>query len=285
MKTDKETTKIKVSTKINSPINIVWNVFTDANHITQWNFASEDWFCPIATNPLEVNKEFSWRMEAIDGSMGFDFNGTYQNIDVNKLIEYKIEDGRKVSISFLSDGETTEIIEVFEPESTNPLELQQQGWQAILNNLKRYAESQNNLKRQFYDIEINSNPETVYKALLNKETYGKWASVFSPGADYEGNWETGSLITFTGTDNDGKQSQMHSKVIKSIPDRLIILEHQGMSNDDSSWNGAKEIYTLIDRKGSTFLRVAMDTTPDYIEFFSKKWPKALKEIKSLSESK
>jgi uncharacterized protein YndB with AHSA1/START domain len=114
--------------------------WTAPEHISKWNNASEDWHTPSAENDLRINGQFKSTMAAKDGSMSFDFGGTYTNIEENKLIEYVLGDGRKVSISFTAQGDSTYISETFEAEQTNPVEMQKNGWQAILNNFKKYTE-------------------------------------------------------------------------------------------------------------------------------------------------
>ncbi|MEO8516885.1 MAG: SRPBCC family protein [Flavobacterium sp.] len=136
-----EKISITVATTVNTPVEKAWEFWTKPEHITQWNNASEDWHSPKAENDLRKDGKFNFRMEAKDGSMGFDFNGIYTNIITNKSIEYAIEDGRKVSIDFNSNGQTTTITETFEAEDVNSIELQKNGWQAILNNFKKYIEA------------------------------------------------------------------------------------------------------------------------------------------------
>ncbi|MBK8873743.1 MAG: SRPBCC family protein [Bacteroidetes bacterium] len=131
---------ITVSAIINAPVNKVWDYWTNPNHITGWNFASDDWHAPSAQNDLKVGGKFNSRMEAKDGSFGFDFEGVYDQVIPEKFIEYTLGDSRKVKIKFTSDGNTTTIEESFEAESENPVEMQQTGWQMILNNFKRYTE-------------------------------------------------------------------------------------------------------------------------------------------------
>lgn len=132
---------ITVTTNINAPIEKVWAYWNEPEHIKNWYFASDDWHAPKAENDLRVGGKFLTRMEAKDGSFGFDFNGVYDAIETNNLIEYKIEGGRKVKVEFASNAGTTIVSEAFEPENENTLELQQGGWQAILNNFKKYVES------------------------------------------------------------------------------------------------------------------------------------------------
>lgn len=108
--------KITIETTINAPIDVVWKLWTSPEHIVNWNFATEEWGCPIVVNDLRQEGEFNWRMEAKDGSMGFDFTGTYQQIKVNELIAYQMSDGRAVRIDFLNEGEGVRIVETFETE-------------------------------------------------------------------------------------------------------------------------------------------------------------------------
>jgi uncharacterized protein YndB with AHSA1/START domain len=134
-------TKITVQTTVNALIQKVWKYWTAPEHITQWNHASEDWHCPKAENDLRKDGKFSFAMAAKDGSFSFDFWGTYNDILENELIIYTMGDGRKAKITFASIGDVTEVIETFEAEDENSIELQQGGWQAILNNFKKYTES------------------------------------------------------------------------------------------------------------------------------------------------
>jgi len=133
--------KITISTTVNANPEKVWAFWTQPEHITQWSNASDDWHTPFAENDLTVGGKFKSRMEAKDGSMGFDFGGVYDEVVPHQLISYTIADGRKVRITFANTGMETEITEIFEAESTNPVEMQQAGWQAILNNFKKYVES------------------------------------------------------------------------------------------------------------------------------------------------
>lgn len=134
-------TIITVRVVINVPIRKVWNYWTTPEHITKWNYASDDWHSPYATNDLREGGRFSIRMEAKDKSMGFDFSGVYDKIVKNKRIEYTLDDGRKVNIIFSEIDNQVELTESFEAESTNPIELQRAGWQAIIDNFKKYTES------------------------------------------------------------------------------------------------------------------------------------------------
>lgn len=132
---------ITIETIVHSPVEDVWTYWTEPKYITQWNKASDDWHTPFAENDLRVGGKFVSRMEAKDGSFGFDFGGVYEEVSINESISYSIADGRKVKIDFIRQGNDTKIIESFEAEATNAVEMQQAGWQAILDNFKKYAEN------------------------------------------------------------------------------------------------------------------------------------------------
>ncbi|NOT94461.1 SRPBCC family protein [Ferruginibacter sp.] len=134
-------TVLTVQNIINAPIEKVWAYWTAPEHITKWCNASEDWHTPNATNDLRVGGKFSTRMEAKDGSMGFDFGGVYDVVNINEYIAYTLGDERKVNISFTADGNSTKVVENFEAENENPIEMQQGGWQAIMDNFKTYTET------------------------------------------------------------------------------------------------------------------------------------------------
>ena len=137
----KEKTVITVETNVNAPVQKVWEYWTKPEHITKWCSASPDWHTPSATNDLRAGGNFTSRMEAKDGSMGFDFGGVYDTVKTNELIEYTMGDTRRAEIIFQSEGNSTRITESFEAESMNPEEMQRGGWQAILDNFKKYTES------------------------------------------------------------------------------------------------------------------------------------------------
>ena len=133
--------KINVVANIKAPLKMVWKCWTDPSHVINWNFASNDWHCPSAENTLSVGGEFHYIMAAKDESFSFDFWGKFVHIEEERLIEIMLGDGRKMSLMFESVGDETRVTETFDPEDTNPLELQKAGWQAILDNFKRYTEA------------------------------------------------------------------------------------------------------------------------------------------------
>jgi len=133
-------TLITIETLVAAPIEKIWNYWTAPEHIQHWNFASDDWCSPAATNDLKPGGKFNYRMEAKDGSMGFDFEGTYTAVKLNEAIEYILGDERNVYIKFEKAGDEYKVAETFEAEDVNSVELQKGGWQSILNNFKNYVE-------------------------------------------------------------------------------------------------------------------------------------------------
>jgi uncharacterized protein YndB with AHSA1/START domain len=131
---------VTVETTVQTSVERVWKYWTEPKHITKWNNASDDWHTPFAENDLKAGGKFLSRMEAKDGSFGFDFSGVYDEVRINEGISYTLDDGRKVSITFISQQNETKIIETFEAENMNPIEMQKAGWQAILDNFKKYTE-------------------------------------------------------------------------------------------------------------------------------------------------
>ncbi len=131
---------ITVETLIDAPIDTVWDYFTQPEHIEQWNHASPDWHTPEAENDLIEGGTFTYRMEAKDGSAGFDYTGTYDEIIPQAKISYTLDDGRAVTVTFTEEGDRTYVSETFEAEGVNPIDMQRDGWQAILDSFKAHVE-------------------------------------------------------------------------------------------------------------------------------------------------
>ena len=132
--------KIIIESKIEADIQKVWDYYTNPSHIINWNFADPSWHCPSAENDLKVGGKYVARMEAKDGSFGFDFEAIYSEVFPFDSFTYKFG-GREAKVAFQQDGNSTSVKITFDPETENPIELQQAGWQAILNNFKNYAEN------------------------------------------------------------------------------------------------------------------------------------------------
>ena len=136
----KERTIITVENTVDAPVEKVWEYWTKPDHISKWNHASDDWHSPWLKADFREGGHFVARMEAKDGSTGFDFGGVYDVLRTNEYIEYTIGDGRKVTVTFASVNKSTKVTESFEAEDMNSIELQRTGWQAILDNFKKYTE-------------------------------------------------------------------------------------------------------------------------------------------------
>jgi uncharacterized protein YndB with AHSA1/START domain len=132
--------KITVEATIEADKIKVWDYYTNPKHIVNWNFADPSWHCPSAENDLKIGGRYCARMEARDGSFGFDFEAFYTEIIVGEGFSYEFG-GRKATVKFDHSGNKTEVVVTFEPENENPIEMQKDGWQAILNNFKDYVES------------------------------------------------------------------------------------------------------------------------------------------------
>lgn len=135
-----KTAKIAVQATVNAILNKVWDFYTNPKHIINWNFADPSWHCPSAENDMRVGGTYKARMEAKDGSFGFDFEAIYSEINEGKNFTYEFG-GRTATVLFNDLGSQTEVVVTFDPESENPIEMQKQGWQMILNNFKYYSET------------------------------------------------------------------------------------------------------------------------------------------------
>jgi len=136
-----QTIAITVHADVNAPLSKVWECWNAPEHIVHWNFANDDWHSPKAENDFHVGGKFTYTMAAKDGSFSFDFWGIYTEIYDQNSLAYSLGDDRKVKVTFEDKGGRTQVTETFDAESQNPVEMQQAGWQAILNNFKKYVES------------------------------------------------------------------------------------------------------------------------------------------------
>ena len=132
--------KITVSASVDADIKKVWDYYTNPEHITKWNFADPSWQCPSASNDMRVGGKYLARMEAKDGSFGFDFEAIYTEITDGEKFTYGMPNDRQVTVVFSENGSGTGVIVTFDAEDQNSLEMQKNGWQAILNNFKKYTE-------------------------------------------------------------------------------------------------------------------------------------------------
>lgn len=283
---------ITVASTINAPIDKVWRLWTEPAHIIHWNHASDDWQTTYAENEAVTGGRFLSHMEARDGSFGFDFTGKYDNVENNRVIDYSLDDDRKVKITFMPEGDKTVITESFEAEQTNPVELQQAGWQAIMDNFKKYTEAYGTIEVLHFEISINSNAAKIYKTILQEDTYREWTSVFNPSSYYNGGWKKGSKIVFLGTDHDGNTGGMVSRIKENLTDKFISIEHIGIVKNGNeitsgpeveAWAGSLENYTIKSTKGKSLLSVDIDSNQEFRSYFLETWPKALEKLKSICE--
>jgi len=136
-------TSVTIQATVNTSPEKVWIYWTSPEHIVNWNSASDDWHCPSAKNDLREEGRFSYRMESKDGRQGFDFSGIYDEIQPYQRIHYTLDDGRRVLTTFSEKDGATDIVSVFDAENTFPVEVQKDGWQAILDAFKNYVEGMN----------------------------------------------------------------------------------------------------------------------------------------------
>ncbi|WP_320055331.1 SRPBCC family protein [Algoriphagus halophytocola] len=292
--TTAQKTKITVKATVHEPMEMVWEYFTNPKHIIHWNSASPDWHSPSAKNDLRPGGSFITRMEAKDGSAGFDFEGKYQEVERHSHLAYILSDGREVQVTFREVPDGVEITEVFDPDPDHPAETQKNGWQAILDSFKTYTQSEAKLVRLNFQIEIDNTPEEVYRLMLERPSYEEWTDEFSPGSTYIGNWDEGSTLHFVSQGEEGNQNGMISKVIKHLPAKHLEIEHVGILNDGveilegkdvEMWKGAHEKYTFKEIEAGTLLLIETDSTMEYDEYFSKTWPIALQKLKEICERK
>lgn len=283
---------LTVTATIQAPVHKVWEFWTNPDHIKKWNNASSDWHTPHAEIDLRPGGKFLSRMESVDGKMGFDFIGTYQEVKKNKLISYLMDDGRKVTIKFDDKGDSTFVTESFDAETQNSPELQQQGWQAIMDNFKSYAESLMKTERMFFEILIKASPEKVYQTMLKDKFYRDWTSQFSTGSYYKGSWEKGSKILFLAPGENGEMG-MVSRIEENIPAKFVSIKHVGLVENGvevtsgpsvETWAGAFENYTFHEKDGMTLLKIDLDSNEEFKGYFETTWPKALERLKSLCEA-
>lgn len=135
--------QFKIQATIHKDIKTVWKAYHEPKHIVNWNFASSDWHTPYASSEFKVGGKFNYRMEAKDGSFGFDFTGVFDIIEPHHKIKYHMEDEREVSIEFSTREDKTSVKVIVDAETENSVAMQKRGWQSILNHFKTYVEGLN----------------------------------------------------------------------------------------------------------------------------------------------
>ncbi|MEN9549258.1 MAG: hypothetical protein RIR12_1849 [Bacteroidota bacterium] len=282
---------LMVEVLINAPIEKVWDCWTSPAHITQWNYAADDWHCPQAANDLRVGGKQTATMAARDGSFSFDFWVVHDEIMLHQRIASTMGDGRRMRVVFSTDGNATRLTEFFQPEKENPLDLQQQGWQAILDNFKKHVEADWKNKLQF-TVQINAPVEKVYQLMLADKTYREWTAIFNPTSSFEGKWETGAKMLFVGIAENGQKGGMVSRIREAKENEYVCIEHVGILEGDveiiegpkvQDWAGALEIYRFHQTEAGTYLVIEMDATAEFKSYFETTYPKALQKLKEICE--
>ena len=283
---------ITIETLVNAKIDKVWAYWTEPAFIMRWNAASDDWHTTFSVNDLRPGGKFISKMEAKDGSFGFEFWGIYDKVEPFTLIESTMGDGRKMKVEFIEEGDKTKVIESFEAEGENSLELQRTGWQAILNNFGKFAETNAGSVLLKFEKTINANPEKVFKTMISKEGYHQWTAPFNPTSTFEGNWEKGTKILFVGTDENGQKGGMVGKVKENRPYEFLGIEYTGLLQGENeitegpeveSWVGSMESYWFFPEGNGTKVVVNLESNQDFLSFFQESWPKALDILKNISE--
>ncbi|CAN5452749.1 hypothetical protein BH09BAC3_BH09BAC3_14820 [soil metagenome] len=281
-----QTMKITVEAMVDANVKKVWEYWTKPAHIIKWNFASDDWHCPKAENDLRVSGKMSTRMEAKDGSFGFDFDVIYDEVVEHQKIGYTMADGRVAITHFEDLGEATKVTTTFDAEKENSVELQKGGWQAILDNFKRYAEGKKKLE---YKINIAANKQKVWDTMLAPTTYKEWVNSAWPGSFFEGEWKEGNNLRFITADGSGTLATLleHKPYEYSFAKHIAILNAGGIEDRDSElakgWIGITEAYTFTEKNGATELKVEINTNPDWAKMFDDGWPTALSKLKEICE--
>lgn len=284
-------TKITVSSEIAAPVNQVWTAYNSPKHIVKWNAASPDWHSPSAKNELEPGGSFSYRMEARDGSMGFDFEGVFQEVRPNEFISYVMADGREADAEFEDKGDKTLVNVTFDAEQSNPEEMQRQGWQAILDNFKKYVEGFQNDSMHF-EVEIDAPVSKVFELMLADPTYRDWTTAFNPGSYFKGDWSKGSKILFLGPGPDSTEGGMVSRIADRVTDKYISIEHLGFYDNGreitegpevEGFVGATENYSFVDLGEKTLIKIDLEMGGEHKEMFEGMWPKALQRLKEICE--
>lgn len=279
-------TKITVEVNINAPVEKVWQLWTNPVDITNWNSPSPEWHIPKAENDLRVGGKFLSRMEAKDGSFGFDFGGEYNEVNPNELIVYTLDDGRKVENVFIDDDKKTKVSVTFDAETENSLQQQQEGWQAILDSFKQYAEKTELLE---FTIQINTDKKKVWEVMLDPITYKEWSNAGWEGSSYIGNWVEGENLKFVSPSGEGTVATLvsHKPYDFSHAKHVAVLLKDGTEDRESElakgWVGIHESYTFTEKQGVTTLKVLITSANEWVSMFTAGWPVALKKLKEICE--
>ena len=255
--------KITVETTVNAPIDMVWKAWNTPEDIEGWNAASEDWQTTSSKVDLKVGGKFSYRMEAKDGSRGFDFAGEYTEVVKDKLIQYDLENGRSVKIEFQTDGNSVKIIETFDAETSNDPELQRAGWQAILVNFKRHVESKS--PSQNKSSRIKKDGEASYmKTAIEQFIESKVLPEYRPIIDKFRNLIKREFSDLKEEMRGGTEKYYGVPVYRNI--RIIISvspTKQGITFSFSDGKMINDKYSLLEGKGKKSLNLRISKIEDF----------------------
>ncbi|MGD9928424.1 MAG: SRPBCC domain-containing protein [Mangrovibacterium sp.] len=292
MATETKTT-ITVSASVGALVEKVWECWTSPWHIVRWNQASDDWHTPTAENDLREGGKFCSRMEAKDGSAGFDFTGTYQRVAPLHELTYTMDDGRLVRVLFEDMSGHTRVTETFETERFHSIELQREGWQAILDSFKKHTEALKDTEKLQMEIILDAPPEKVFRLMLDAEKWKEWTSAFNPASRYEGKWQKGASIRFLGDGPDGQTDGMIGHIRDFVAGQVVSIEYTGIVKEGKEittgpqlegWAGCLEKYSFSETEGKTLLVIEMDANRKYLEYFRETWPKALDKLRLIFEA-
>jgi uncharacterized protein YndB with AHSA1/START domain len=280
------TTNITVQTTLHAAVEKVWKLWTNPVDITNWSTPSPDWHTPKASHNLKPGGEFLYRMEARDGSLGFDFSGTFDVVKPNTQLAYTIADGRKVNIQFEQQGNKTILTETFEAEEENSIEMQRAGWQAILDSFKRYVEKYILIE---FTIQIQTSKQKVWETMFHPDTYLEWSNAGWKGSTFKGTWAEGERMKFISPSGEGTLVTLvsHKPYEYSHAKHIAVLLKGDVEDFESElakgWIGIHERYTFAEEKGVTTLKINITTTAEWEGMFNDGWPKALKKLKEICE--
>lgn len=285
--------KITVETTVRAPLPEVWRAWTTPEDIVQWNTASPDWHTPRAAVDLRVGGSFTSRMEARDGSMGFDFAGTYTAIVPLRRLECAFGD-RALVVDFIDAGGAVTVRETFDAETTHSPEQQRQGWQAILDSFARHVERRQAALRStatkplVFEVSIRAPRERVWDHMLGNAGYRHWTAAFCEGSYFTGTWAAGAPMRFLSPGGDGMLAEIAEwRPPAFVSIRILGEVRQGVDDTTSdavrAWAPAYENYRLDETPEGTHVCVTLDSAPAYEAYMRETYPKALQRLKALAE--
>jgi uncharacterized protein YndB with AHSA1/START domain len=243
--------KITIEANVQAPVEAVWKAWTTPSDIVQWNAASDDWHTTKAAVDLRVGGAFSSRMEAKDGSMGFDFAGTYTKVVENELLECSFGD-RSLRVEFIPSSSGVTVRETFDAEDTHSIEQQRQGWQAILSKFARHVEGKRNEREFVVTRTLNAPPRIVFEAWSKAELFQRWWVPKSFGLTLlscELDVRVGGVYRLVFPAPAGQEPMaFHGRYLEVTPPSRLVW-----TNEEAGGNGQVTTVTLEESAGKTLL--------------------------------